>query len=94
LGVASLWTPLTASRFLLGFASSRAAHFTELSIRGLAGAAFIVYAPRMSQPSFSLVSVGCWPSPPYAWHCSHGAGTIVSRSNLCRFSLGISPSLV
>ena len=55
LGVASLVVPVRASKFLLSFAGSQSAHFTELLLRLAAGAAFVLYAPHMSVPgAFNL----------------------------------------
>lgn len=47
LGAASLLVPTRASRFLLGFAGTRALHFTELFLRFVVGAALVLYAPHM-----------------------------------------------
>ena len=47
LGGTSLFMPDRASRFLLGFAGSRSAHYLELALRLLAGAGLVLYAPRM-----------------------------------------------
>ena len=47
LAVTSLTIPAESSRFLLGFASSRRAHYVELLIRLLVGWSLVVYAPRM-----------------------------------------------
>lgn len=56
LGVASLLSPKAASRFLLGFASSRAMHFTEMFFRIVVGTALVLYAPHMSLPgAFNLL---------------------------------------
>lgn len=55
LGGASLLVPAQASRFLLGFARSPSAHFTEMFVRLVAGAALVQYAPNMHFSSaFSL----------------------------------------
>lgn len=55
LGAASLLVPARASRFLLGFASSSLVHHTELVLRFVAGAGFVLYAPRMFfSDAFSL----------------------------------------
>lgn len=48
LGVISLVRPALASRFLLGFAGSAGAHYTELSLRLLVGGALVVQAPQMA----------------------------------------------
>jgi hypothetical protein len=47
LGGAALVRPELAKTFLGGFVSSAATHFTELTLRILAGAALISAAPRM-----------------------------------------------
>ena len=75
LGVVSLVVPARANRFLLGFASSKSVHFTELLLRCLVGAALIIYAPRMSfSGAFSLfgwvllVTTVCLAFVPWRWH--------------------------
>lgn len=47
LGAAALFFPDRASRFLLGFAGSPAAHYAELALRLVAGTAFVLHAPNM-----------------------------------------------
>lgn len=47
LGVASFAAPARTARFLNAFASSARAHFIEISIRLLVGAALVVAAPRL-----------------------------------------------
>lgn len=47
LGTCSLLAPAVARRFLLGFAGSAAAHYTELLVRLVAGAAILVHAPKL-----------------------------------------------
>lgn len=51
LGLAAWIVPGVASRFLLGFAGSASAHYLELSVRLLVGAAFLLRAPQMHFPS-------------------------------------------
>lgn len=75
LGGASLFAPAHASRFLLGFAGSAAAHVLELALRLVAGAAFVLYAPRMLfEEAFRvfgwtlLVTTGCMAFLPWQWH--------------------------
>ena len=48
LGGGALVRPETAKRFLGGFASTRRAHFLELAIRVVAGAALVRSAPAMA----------------------------------------------
>jgi hypothetical protein len=47
LGTSSLIAPTFAKRFLLGFAETALAHYTELLVRLVVGAAFLIHAPRM-----------------------------------------------
>ena len=51
LGVASLFAPQSASRFLLGFATSRTLHFTEMLLRIAVGASLVLHSPKMYAPS-------------------------------------------
>ena len=48
LGVASVFLPATASKYLLGFAGSALLHYLELSLRLVTGGALVVYAPHMA----------------------------------------------
>ena len=75
LGTASLLAPARASRFLLGFASSSSVHFAELLLRFIAGAGFVLYAPRMIfSDTFRffgwllLVTTGGLLVVPWRWH--------------------------
>ena len=75
LGVASLFSPMRASQFLLGFASSRSVHFVEMFLRVVVGAALVLHAPRMSlSGAFSLfgwvlvVTTACLLLLPWQWH--------------------------
>lgn len=55
LGTASLVAPDHASRFLLGFAQSPLKHYAELTVRFLAGGAFLLAAPQAVWPgAFNL----------------------------------------
>ena len=75
LGAASLFAPLHAGRFLLGFASTRSVHLAELLARLVVGAAFVHYAPHMRFSSaFSffgwalLLTTACLLVMPWEWH--------------------------
>ncbi len=75
LGTAALVWPAHAGRFLLGFASSRTTHFTELAVRGVVGAALVLHAPRMHLPAafavfgwLLLVTTVCLSFVPWRWH--------------------------
>ena len=48
LGALLLVSPAHGRRFLAGFAQTVLAHYLELGVRMLIGAAFIVHAPRMA----------------------------------------------
>lgn len=50
LGVAAFVAPSRTARFLDAFASSARAHYLEIAIRLLVGAALVVAAPRMLWP--------------------------------------------
>lgn len=55
LGVAAIGTPERARQFLEGFARSAFAHFLEVFIRIVIGAALVIYAPQMKfAPVFSV----------------------------------------
>lgn len=75
LGGISLLAPSRARLFLLGFAGSKPAHYAELMVRFVAGAAFIVYSPRMLlSGAFNLfgwvllVTTICLLLVPWQWH--------------------------
>ncbi len=75
LGAASLVVPARASRFLLGFAGSPTAHYTELLLRLVVGAAFVLYSPRMALSGavqfFGWILLGttaCLLFVPWRWH--------------------------
>lgn len=57
LGLACLFAPARAARFLTGFATSPATHLLELVLRLLAGWAFLRYAPRTNFPA-AFVGIG------------------------------------
>jgi hypothetical protein len=75
LGVASLVMPQAAARFLLGFAGSAAAHYVELLLRLIVGAAFVVRAPALPWPTvfmlfgwgLVLTTIGLC-AVPWRWH--------------------------
>jgi hypothetical protein len=58
LGATSVLRPAQAKRYLEAHASTAALHFTELLIRLMAGAAFVVAAPHMR--GAQLVRLGGW----------------------------------
>lgn len=75
LGVASLARPPAAERFLLGFAASAGAHYIELLVRLVVGAAFLVRAPALPSPAaFTLFGWGLVITTivlfavPWPWH--------------------------
>ncbi len=75
LAVVSLIAPARASQFLMGFADSAFAHYLELLLRLVVGAAFLQYAPEMA---FSAAFTGfgwvlilttlCLFAIPWQWH--------------------------
>jgi hypothetical protein len=75
LGVTVLTRPDRATRFLLGFAGSPAAHYTELSVRLVVGAALVLAAPQLifsgAFKLFGWVLLGttaCLLLVPWRWH--------------------------
>lgn len=75
LGAASLLAPSRAARFLLGFVSSGRAHYLELFLRFIVGAALVLHAPRMFLPgAFNLfgwvllITTACLLLLPWHWH--------------------------
>jgi hypothetical protein len=77
LAVISLARPALARRFLLGFAQTAAAHYTEMAGRILVGAALVVASPQMLfSPFFFWLGVALLASSmvllcvPWKWHRS------------------------
>lgn len=75
LGSASVFLPGQARRFLLGFARSSALHFSEMFVRLIVGAGFVIHAPRMMfSEAFSLFgwlllgTTACLLVIPWQWH--------------------------
>ena len=75
LGVTVLTRPDRATRFLLGFAGSPAAHYTELSVRLVVGVALVLAAPQLifsgAFKLFGWVLLGttaCLLLVPWRWH--------------------------
>lgn len=71
----SLFQPALANRFLLSFAASALAHYTELFLRLLAGGALVLHAPRMHlSEAFSLfgwallITTAFLLLVPWRWH--------------------------
>ena len=55
LGLAALFRPKLVGLFLLAFAKTPARHYAELSVRLIAGAAFIAVAPSAPYPQFFAI---------------------------------------
>ena len=79
LAAAALVRPAMARRFLLGFARTAAAHYTEMAARVLVGAALMIASPRMLFPQLFfwfgtalLVSSVLLLCLPWTWHRSMG----------------------
>jgi hypothetical protein len=75
LSVVSLAAPARASSFLMGFASSASAHYAELLLRLVVGAAFVLAAPRVPLPGlftiFGWLLIGTTAAlflVPWHWH--------------------------
>jgi len=95
LAVVALARPALARRFLLGFAQTAAAHYTEMAARILVGVALVVASPRMLFSQFffwfgvallaSSVLLLCLP---WKWHRSMGERVL---PRLVRFLGVVSP---
>ncbi|PWF44388.1 hypothetical protein [Massilia glaciei] len=75
LGLAALFRPPAARRFLLGFAGSAAKHYAELGIRLAVGAALLIASPSMVGSEVVagaglvlLVTTGFMLFLPWRWH--------------------------
>jgi hypothetical protein len=75
LAAVALVAPRRAAGFLLGFAASARVHYLELALRGVAGGAFLIQAPRLPYPSaFSyaggmlLLTTAGLAVLPWRWH--------------------------
>ena len=58
LGLAALFFPARASRFLLGFAKTAKRHYAELAVRFIAGGALIFAAPQL--PGTKILALFGW----------------------------------
>jgi len=83
LAVAMLTAREMSERFLRKFASSARAHYTEQSLRLLAGAGFVLYAPEMRHPLVFqvfgwvlVVTAAVLMLLPWRWHQRFGAWAI------------------
>ena len=79
LAVVALVRPASARRFLLGFAQTAAAHYTEMAARILVGVALVVASPQMLFSQFFfwfgialLASSVLLLFLPWKWHRSMG----------------------
>jgi hypothetical protein len=75
LAAASLFLPVRANRFLLGFADSAPKHYAEMFLRVVVGAALILHAPRMLHSGaftifgwLLLLTTACLLLVPWRWH--------------------------
>ena len=67
--------PLLAERFLKGFASSARTHYSEQTVRLIAGAAMVIFSPSMWYPDLfkyfgwlmAITSIGLFLIP-WKWH--------------------------
>ncbi len=58
LAAVAIVAPPRAARFLLGFAGTARMHYLELALRGIAGGAFVLQAPRL--PAASVFALFGW----------------------------------
>ena len=83
LAAACLLTPNRARNFLRKFASSGFAHYTEMTVRIIAGGALVLYAPHMAySEAFTLfgwvlvISSSVLLLIPWRWHHQFGQWAI------------------
>lgn len=101
LGIAALFAPAFAKRFLLGFAHSPLKHYGEMLGRLIVGAAFLVHAPRMPFPTafnafawLLIVTSACLLLVPWQWHQRFAQRTVpqairyITLIGLCSLVLG------
>ncbi len=89
--------PLAAERFLNSFAGSARAHYTEQTIRLLAGIGLVVFAPSMWHPEvFSVfgwlivVTAVALLLVPWQWHHRFGKWAIpLATRNLKLYAVGV-----
>lgn len=96
LAVVALVEPRTARLFLSGFASSAAAHYVELSVRLVVGAALVLHAPRMKFSGLFLVfgwvvivtTIGLF-AVPWRWHHRFATWSVpFATRHMVPFALG------
>ncbi len=101
LGVAALFAPEMAKRFLLGFANSPRKHYGEMLARLIIGGAFLILAPRLPFSAlFSvfawllIVTTACLLLVPWQWHQRFAQRTVpqairhITLIGLCALLLG------
>lgn len=101
LGVAALFAPAFAKRFLLGFAHSPLKHYGEMLARLIVGGAFLLHAPRMPFPAaFSafawllILTTAFLLLVPWQWHQRFARRTVpqairhITLIGLCALLLG------
>ena len=96
LAAVALISPQRAKRFLESFASSAPAHFFELFVRLVVGAALVLYAPQMKFPGLFAVfgwvmvvtTIGLL-AIPWRWHRRFAAWSVPHATrNMRLFALG------
>jgi uncharacterized protein YjeT (DUF2065 family) len=96
LAALALVSPQRAKRFLSSFAGSAAAHFLELFVRLVVGAALVSYAPRMKVPGVFTVfgwvlvvtTIGLL-AVPWRWHSRFATWSVPHATrNMRLFALG------
>jgi hypothetical protein len=94
--------PRLAERFIQSFASSAQTHYTEQTLRLIAGGAMVIFAPSMWHPdlfklfgSLIVVTSVALLLLPWQWHCEMGKRTIplviryIKLFALGAFALGV-----
>jgi hypothetical protein len=96
LAAVALVSPQTAKRFLSSFAGSAPAHFLELFVRLVVGAALVSYAPQMRFPGLFTVfgwvmvvtTIGLL-AVPWRWHRRFATWSVpYATRNMWLFAIG------
>lgn len=96
LGLAALFKPALAQRFLLGFAESPRVHYLELMLRLIVALALLLHAPLMP---YSQIFLGCaWVVLgttlillllPWQWHRTFARRTVPIANRYVRWIGGV-----
>ena len=96
LSAVAIVSPRRAESFLSGFAMSAFAHYLELAVRLLVGAALVAYAPQMKSPGLFaafgwvvvVTTIGLF-AVPWRWHRRFAEWSVpLATRNMVLFAFG------